>query len=133
MRVMSNQVSTTRLYLMRILYLLNFFLLGFDVWPTILHPAGVWDPVRGAAYSLWAALSVLSGLGLRYPTQMLPLLLFQFIYKMIWLSAIALPQWAALKSTDITQAMLIGIALDLVVIPWSYVAANYIAKHGDRW
>ena len=130
---MSHDVSTIRLYLMRALYLLNFVLLGLDVWPTIFHHAGAWDPVKGAAYSLWVALSLLSGLGLRYPLQMLPLLLFQLIYKAVWLLAIALPQWAALKTADLTQAMLIGIVLDLIVIPWSYVFANYIAKRGDRW
>jgi len=130
---MSNQISTSRLYVMRILYLLNFVMLGVDVWPTILNPAGAWDPVKGAAYSLWASLSLLSVLGLRYPIQMLPLLLFQFVYKVIWLAAIALPQWAGLKSMDITQAMLIGVVLDLIVIPWPFVIAKYLVQHGDRW
>jgi len=130
---MSHDVSTIRLYLMRALYLLNFVLLGLDVWPAIFHHGGAWDPVKGAAYSLWAALSLLSGLGLRYPLQMLPVLLFQLIYKAVWLLLIALPQWPALKSADMTQAMLIGIVLDLIVIPWPYVYANYIAKRGDRW
>jgi peptidoglycan/LPS O-acetylase OafA/YrhL len=32
-----------------------------------------------------------------------------------------------------TQGFLIGIALDIVVIPWSYVFANYVRKPGDRW
>lgn len=130
---MSHDVSTIRLYLMRGLYLVNFVLLGFDVWPALFQHAGTWDPVKGAAYSLWAALSILSGLGLRYPLQMLPLLLFQLVYKAVWLSAVALPQWPALESADITRAMLIGIVLDLIVIPWPYVFANYISKHGDRW
>lgn len=40
---------------------------------------------------------------------------------------------ATLKSTDVTQAMLIGIVLDLIVIPWPHVVANYVAKRGDRW
>ena len=130
---MSGDVSTTRLYLMRALYLLNVVMHGLDVWPTIVHNAGAWDPVRGAAYSFWATLSLLSLLGLRYPLQMLPLLLTQFSYKIIWLMAIALPQWAELKSADITQAMLIGVVLDLIVIPWPYVLAHYAGKRGDRW
>jgi hypothetical protein len=118
---------------MRGLYLLNFALLGSDVWPAIFHRAGSWDPTKGAAYSLWAALSLLSGLGLRYPLQVLPLLLFQFVYKAVWLLAVARPQWSTLSSADITQAMLIGIVLDLVVIPWPYVFANYVTKRGERW
>jgi hypothetical protein len=28
---------------------------------------------------------------------------------------------------------MIGIVLDLIVIPWPYVFAHYIKKPGDRW
>jgi len=74
---MSEETSTFRLYLMRLLYLLNFVLLGLDVWPGIINHVGAWDPVKGVAFSFWAALSALSGLGLRYPLKMLPLLLWR--------------------------------------------------------
>lgn len=130
---MSHEVSTVRLYLMRAMYLLNFVLLGFDIWSTIFNHTGEWESSKGAAYSLWAALSLLSGLGLRYPLQMLPLLLFQLIYKSIWLLVIALPDWSVYKSADLTQTMLVGVVLDLIVIPWPYVFAHYVAKRGDRW
>ena len=80
-RTMSDEVSTLRLYLMRLVYLLNFVLLGLDVWPGLINHVGAWDPVKGVAFSFWAALSVLSGLGLRYPLRMLPLLLLQLVYK----------------------------------------------------
>jgi hypothetical protein len=72
-----SEVSTFRLYLMRSLYLCNFVLLGLQVWPVVINHAGAWDPVRAVAWSCWAALSVLSGLGLRYPLKMVPLLLMQ--------------------------------------------------------
>lgn len=29
--------------------------------------------------------------------------------------------------------MALGVALDLIVIPWGYVFANYVRKPGDRW
>ena len=130
--MMSNDVSTTRLYLMRAMFLMNFILLGIDVWMKLLQPGVTWDPVKGAAYSLWAALSLLSVLGVRYPLQMLPLLIFQFIYKMIWLLTIALPSWVDFKSMEITQVMIVGAVLDVIVIPWGYVLTNYIRKQGDR-
>ena len=56
--------------------------------------------------------------GLRYPLQMLPLLLFQFTYEAVWLLAIAIPQWTAFKSTDLAQARLVAVVLDLIAIPW---------------
>jgi len=131
--MISKEVSTTRLYLMRAMYLLNFLMLGFDVWSKILYPGGEWDPIKGAAYSLWAALSLLSVLGLRYPLQLLPLLLFQFTYKVIWLLGIGVPQWDTLGLMEITQTMIYGVALDLVVIPWPYVITHYAVKGGERW
>ena len=92
---MSEEVSTFRLYLTRLLYLGNFVFLGLSVWPELikhtLHNTAAWDRVRGAAFSFWAASSALSGLGIRYPLKMLPLLLLQLVYKSIWLIAVYLP------------------------------------------
>lgn len=130
---MSEETSMFRLYLMRLLYLLNFVLLGLDVWPGIVNHKGAWDPLHGVAFSFWAALSALSGLGVRYPLKMLPLLLLQLFYKSVWLIAVALPLWSAGRSTNLTNPFVIGVVLDLIVIPWPYVLANYVKKSGDRW
>jgi hypothetical protein len=103
------------------------------VWPEIINHAGVWDPVKGVAWSFWAALSGTSGLGLRYPLKMLPLLLIQLTYKSIWLVAVALPlRWVG-QSSNLTSVFLIGVAFDLIAIPWPYVFAQYVQKPGDRW
>jgi hypothetical protein len=126
-------VSTFRLYLLRVLYLLNFVLLGASTWPGIINHVGAWDPVKGVAFSFWAALSVLSGLGLRYPVKMLPLLLLQLFYKSIWVVAVALPLWSSFRSLELTSVMTKGALVDFFIIPWPYVFANYVTKPGDRW
>jgi hypothetical protein len=64
---------------------------------------------------------------------MLPLLLLQLFYKSVWLLAVALPLWSAGQSTDLTTPFVIGLVLDLIVIPWPYVLANYVKQRGDRW
>ncbi len=46
--------------------------------------------MRGVVSSLLAAMSLLVVLGLRYPLQMLPLLLFELVLKSIWLIAFAI-------------------------------------------
>lgn len=130
---MPKDVSTLRLYVMRFVYLLNFVLLGLDVWPALFRHQGAWDPVKGVAFSFWAALSLLSGLGLRYPLKMVPLLLLQLVYKAVWLAAVALPMWSTVRSTDLTRAMVIGVVVDVLGIPWSYVLASYMKERGDRW
>lgn len=53
---MSEEVSLFRLYLMRSLYLLNFVLLGMNVWPGLISHRKPWVPMHGIAVSFWAAL-----------------------------------------------------------------------------
>jgi len=64
---------------------------------------------------------------------MLPLLLFQLTYKVIWLLAVALPQWSDFQSVELTKIMLFGLIIDLLVIPWPFVVRNYVNARGDRW
>ena len=82
-----------------------------------------------------AGLGATAALGLRYPVQMLPVLLFELTWKAIYLVAFALPLWAhqinAAVAEDI-QAVLMAVIF-LPLIPWRYVFANYVLKHGDRW
>ena len=130
-------VSTVRLYAMRVLYLLNFAVLGPEVWPELFRPDRMLGPVNGVAFSFWATLSILSLLGLRYPLKMLPLLFVQLTYKAIWLVAVALPLRAAgalvSGGHEMALTFLVGGALDLLVIPWPYVLARYAKEPGDRW
>src|SRR5271154_1460194 len=102
---MPKEVSTLRLYVIRFVFLLNFALLGSDVWPAIFKHQGPWDPLKGVAFAFWAALSALSGLGIRYPLKMTPLLLLQMLYKVVWLLAVGLPMWPTVRSTDLAHAM----------------------------
>jgi hypothetical protein len=131
------EVSTFRLYIMRLLYLLNFVLLGMSVWPGLINHGKPWDPMHGIAVSFWGALSALSGLGIRYPLKMLPLLIMQMSYKSIWLLAVYLPLRSAdhldSVATELFSVCAIGLVVDLIVIPWPYVLANYVRKPGERW
>lgn len=128
-----NDLSTLRLTLMRVVYLLNFVLLGLDAWPTIVGHVGAWEPMRGVAFSFWAALATLSGLGLRNPVKMVPLLLLQFLYKLIWLLGVAVPNWSTVRATELFTAMTLGILVDLAAIPWRHVLATFWTMPGDRW
>jgi hypothetical protein len=132
------EVSLTRLYVMRAFFLLILVERSIRVVPALVSPAVPLGPWDGVAYSFWGALALLAAIGLRYPLQMVPLLLVQMIYKMLWLLAVALPLWRAGAPFDammvsFTWAMAIGVALDLIVIPWGYVFVNYVRRPGDRW
>jgi hypothetical protein len=121
-------VSTVRLYLMRALYLLNLLLVGSSVWPQLIQPSHSVPLMEGVALSFYAALSALSALGLRYPLRMVPLLFLQLVYKSVWLLAVAAPLASAGALTEevagAVRPFVIGVLLDVLVIPWPYVVAN---------
>ncbi|MBK5283872.1 MAG: hypothetical protein JJE25_00580 [Bacteroidia bacterium] len=124
-------VSKFRVYLLRFFYLVIIVLLGSEVWTKIFTHKELWEPLPGVAFSFWAAFSALAILGLLHPLKMIPLLLVQFSYKLIWLIIVAFPLWSANQLTGssaqgLTEANSIGIVIDLLVIPWSYVFKNYI-------
>lgn len=131
-----SEVSTFRLYLLRATYLLIFVGLSVEIWPGLLH-AKEWDLMRGVVSSVLAAVSILAAVGIRYPLAMLPLLLFELIWKSIWLIAVALPLWSAGQlngqTWETVKACLMGVVIAPLVIPWRYVVANYVKKPGDRW
>lgn len=128
-------VSLFRLYLLRASYLLLAVGLIIFMWPRVLLASGL-AHMDGVATAIFAALPVLALFGLRYPLQMLPVLLFDMIWKIIWLVSVALPRW---QSDTITPAIASSIfdcsrgAIFLLTIPWDYVAHHYVFKPGERW
>ena len=130
-------VSNFRLYLLRATYLLLVVGIGFDQWPGLIHHPDTWTLMRGVVCSLLAAVSLLAILGLRYPLQMLPLLLFELVWKSIWLIAFAIPLWSAHRidanTGETVKACLMGIVILPLVIPWPYLIAHYVKKPSDRW
>lgn len=132
-----NDLSPFRLYLLRAMYLLIGVGLGSEIWPAIIRHAPVTGVMHGVARSLLGALSTFALVGVRYPVQMLPLLLFDLLWKSIWPLAIALPLWLAHQidpdTADTVFACLMGVVLVPIALPWPYVFANCVRKPGDQW
>ncbi len=128
------EVSLVRLYVLRGTYLLLVVGLGAMIVPGILNHAPM---ARGVISSLLGAVWLLAFAGLRYPLQMLPLLMFEFMWKTIWLIAFGLPQWSAGHApptfTEDFTNILVGVILMPIVIPWGYVYRRYVKQQGDRW
>lgn len=130
------EVSLFRLYLLRAMYLLIVVGLALTIWPLLISHTGEWPLMNGVAAAMLGAVSLLAALGIRYPLQMLPVLFFELIWKVIWLIAVALPLWRAgemdaqhLQTVkDCIPAILIPL-----VLPWRYVIAHYVKRPADRW
>ena len=106
------------------------------IWPGIIHHEKPWTLMQGVVHCMLAAMSALAILGLRYPLQMLPLLFFEVVWKLLWLIVVALPLWSAHQmdaDTLETANDCLLVVVFLIVIPWPYVFANYVMKPGDRW
>jgi hypothetical protein len=129
-----SEISLTRLYVLRATYLLLIVGLGAMILPPLLSH----EPLaRGVIPSLLGAVWALAFLGLRYPLQMLPLLMFEFVWKAIWLIGYGLPQWSSghLSPTfaEDFQNIALGVILMPLVIPWGYVYRHYVKQRANRW
>jgi hypothetical protein len=131
---LASDVSLARLYVLRATYLLLVVGLGAMILPPLLSHAPL---ARGVIPSLLGAVWVLAIAGLRYPLQMLPLLMFEFVWKTMWLIDFGIPQWSSgqLPPTfaEDFQAIAIGAILMPLVIPWGHVYRHYVKQHADRW
>jgi hypothetical protein len=129
-------VSLFRLYALRAGYLLVAAGLAATVWPLLINHSPQWPLMNGVVCSLLGAVSVLAAIGIRYPLQMLPVLLFEIAWKSIWLIAVALPLWSAnqvdARTWETVRDCLFG-AILIPLIPWGYVIAQYVTRPGDRW
>jgi hypothetical protein len=128
-------VSLVRLYILRVIYALIAVGQGSIQLPLFLNHAH-WSLMSGVAHSFLAALAILSLVGIRYPLQMLPLLVYELLWKTIWLVGIALPLWLGNQFDADTQQSFYEIAPIVVlipIIPWRYVWANYVRKPAERW
>src|SRR5476649_285304 len=129
-----SEVSLARLYVLRATYLLLVVGLGAMILPPLLSHAPM---ARGVIPSLLGAVWVLAFVGLKYPLEMLPLLMFEFAWKSIWMVAYGLPQWSAgqMPPTFAEDSFNIGLGVILMplVIPWGYVYRHYVKQSGARW
>jgi hypothetical protein len=129
----AGEVSLFRLYVLRAMYLVLVIGLGAMIVPEIVsHPL----ISRGVIASLLGAVWALAFLGLRYPLEMLPLLMFELAWKLIWMMAYGLPQWSAGARPPTFAEDFFNIgwgAILLFVIPWPHVWRHYVKRPGARW
>jgi hypothetical protein len=125
-----------RLYTLRLCYLILSGGLGTFIWPLVIHHSSDFAIADGVRFALLGGLGLTAVLGLRYPVQMIPLLLFEMIWKAVYLVFFAMPLWSAHQITDAVAEDIKAIAMVVIfipLIPWGYVIRNYVMKRGERW
>ena len=102
------------LYAMRGGYLLVGVGLALVKWP-LLADASTVPLYEGVTVSLLTAVSLLAFLGLRYPVNMLPVLLFESLWKLLWLGLVALPNAVAGTLDQPMTDVLVSCSLIVVI------------------
>ena len=130
------EVSLPRLYALRTAYLIIAVGLAAVKWPLIINHEGPWPLFEGVTTCMLVALSLLWFLGVRYPLQLLPALLFELAWKITWTIVVVIPAW---RNDQLDPATLyvfytcLVVVIPAAVIPWRYVIRHYVTKPGDRW
>ena len=130
-------VYKIKIYLLRLLFILMSLRLGMTVWTHILTYQGSESPREMVAWCVWAGYSVLSVLGIIRPLKMLPLVLLEIFYKLLWLILVAYPLWSTNQligsPAEKMASTFLWVILPIIAMPWKYAFENYIFKLGKRW
>jgi hypothetical protein len=125
-----------RLYWLRGLYLLVVVGLGVVIWPDLVHRSRPWGLFEGVSSCMLAAFSALCVLGLRHPLRLLPVLVWELLWKCLWLVSVVLPLWQAGRLDDATWSVAVTVLPVLVfpfILPWRYLLDQYLRQAGDPW
>jgi hypothetical protein len=129
------ELSATRLNLMRGGYLFMAVGLAAVKWP-LLPDAGSLPLYEGVTLCLLTAMSLLALLGVRHPVALLPVLLFESAWKVLWLALVALPKAGSGELDAATTEVAVNCSLVVVVLavtPWAHVWRSLVVAGGDRW
>src|SRR5437762_12812447 len=123
-------VPRINIYLLRLLFTLMFLFVSYDSWSHILTHTGPWDNPNAAAWCMWGSYSVISFIGILRPLKMLPIVLFEIIYKTAWIFIVAYPLWVNNELTgspaEGMARVCIWVVLPIVAIPWRYLFGTYL-------
>lgn len=130
------ELPVYRLHLMRGGYLLMGLGLALVKWPLFLDGVHTLPLFEGVVTCLLTGMSLLAFLGLRHPVKLLPLLVFESAWKILWLGTVALPLAVTGELDAATQEVMVKNSLVVVILavtPWAYVWRTYVRAPGDRW
>ena len=128
-------VSRARLIVLRALYAMIVVGQALFIWPVFLALLPAPAHFHGIVLTMLFAFSILCVIGIRYPLQMLPILLWELLWKTIWLLSVALPRWSAGTMDAATRQTAIDcvpLVLLLVALPWGYIVRHYVRKPAER-
>jgi hypothetical protein len=129
------QLALWQLNLLRVGYFVMGVFLAVVKWP-LLFADKPWGLMEGTVECVLVAMSILALVGLRYPQRMLPILLFEVAWKLLWLGVVALPLWLDDRLEGATREQagkILWVGIIIAVIPWRHVFTQYVMTPGQPW
>ncbi|MCX2681668.1 hypothetical protein OOZ15_17075 [Galbibacter sp. EGI 63066] len=119
-----------KVYVLKLFFLLMFLFAAKDAWTELITHKGEWNPEIAIAWCAIAAYTTLSGLGVFHTLKMLPIMLFMFFYKGLWLFFVAYPLWqneqlVGSEAEDWVPIFMLMI-IPVIFTPWIYVFKTYV-------
>ena len=128
-------VSKLRFIVLRCTY--AFIAIGQTLvfWPKLLAHSIPWALNYGDAGAMLAATAIPMAFGIRYPLKMLPIMLYEFTWKVLWIAAIYVPIARAGQVDAATRESMVNVTLGVIVcglaIPWGYVWKRYVVERAE--
>lgn len=132
----ARELPLWRLNAMRVGYAFMGIGLAVVKWPLVIGYDSSTPLFKGIVDILLTAMGLLALLGLRYPVRLIPILLFECLWKLLWLAIVALPATLGGRVDDAMSEIIVNCALVVVILavtPWAYVWRHYVVAKGDRW
>ena len=122
-------VGKVRLYSLRAMYLLIVVGLGLTNLPDALSSVGRSADSYTVINAMLLGFMILSFVGVFYPLKMLPVLMLELLWKLVWLGLFALPMYLSSGldeySSGVAVACFVGVVLTPLVLPWRYIIKEY--------
>ena len=130
-----DQLSRTQLNLLRAGYLFMGLGLALVKWPH-LADARTLPLHEGVTLCLLTAMSLLALLGVRYPQRLLPVLLLEIAWKLLWIGLVGVPLALGGGLDDPTATVLTNctfVVVVIAVVPWAHVWRSYGRAGAEPW
>lgn len=131
----ADTITPLRRNLLRACHLLLAVGLGLTAWPRLLT-SGLDRPLMDGAFdAVLCALQLLAVAGLFAPVRMVVVLVFEVLWKAIWVLAVAVPLWwrdAVTPEVSETLFACVWAAPFIVVIPWRALVRDLIRQR-EPW